>query len=95
MNQNTPPYKASEELANSYFKGFVFRPREAGMTSTERRTLSHVRKALDELEHLNRNNLKDASVFEFCKELIMDTIGRTHTIKAVGNTYSIVRKICK
>lgn len=84
-------WNLSETLANNQFKDYKFINWNSGLSSTERRNLSRVKKLLNVLDELNRNNIKDESLFYFVAQLIKEVLKKQYEIKASGNTYSIKR----
>jgi len=82
-----------DKLKDSEFKDFEFISWETGLSSTERRNLSRVRKVLDLLDELNKNNLKKGEyLFYFCSQLIKELLSKRYDINGNDrNTYTITR----
>ena len=84
-------FKLVDKLKTNNFKDYEFKAWETGLNSTERKNISRVKKVLDLLDELNRNNIKDESLFYFCSQLIKDILSKDYSISCKGNTYSIKR----
>ena len=89
------PSEAHEEvkrIQDQHFKGDYFASWEAGLSSTERKNISRVRKVLDSLDELNRNNLKKDDLFYFVNQLIKAELEKKYVVMPDSETYSIKRK---
>ena len=59
-------FKVVDNLKETLFKDYTFVSWETGYNSTERKNTARVRKVLDLLGELNRNNIKNEMLFYFC-----------------------------
>ena len=84
-------FKMVANLKENEFKNYEFKAWETGLNSTERKNLTRVKKVLDLLDELNRNNIRDESLFYFCSQLIKSILSKKYDIKTNVNTYSIKR----
>ena len=85
-------FKIVDEIKATKLKTFKFESWECGLNSTERKNIARVKKVLNTLDELNRNNLKDESLFYLCSQLIKSVLGEQYIIKCSGDTYSIKKK---
>ena len=84
-------FKMVDKLKDNEFKDYNFIAWECGLNSTEKKNVTRVKKILDLLDELNRNNIKDESLFYFCSQLIKEILSKKYDIKTNINTYSIKR----
>ena len=85
-------FKKVDELKETMFKNYVFNSWETGLDSTERRNKARVIKVLNLLNELNRNNIKDDTLFYFCSQLIKDVLSKDYEIKGTDkNSYKMMR----
>ena len=85
-------HKEVKRIQEQHFKGDYFASWQAGLNSTERKNLSRVKKVLNALDELNRNNLKKDDLFYFVEQLIKAELEKKYIIMPSGETYSITQK---
>jgi hypothetical protein len=95
MNKELSPqdiFKLVDKLKENEFKNYSFISWECGLNSTERKNIARIRKLLDLLDELNRNNIKNDTLFYFCSQLIKDVLSKDYEIMGnEKNTYTMRR----